>query len=142
MYYILLANVHLSRCWILLSDSLPVNVCLLWVNNRELVCLKSEKRTTSLKIGTGLSQKWEITPFWPNSNIFLQVISVVVTFIIYLLNILYFIMKYIKNTAKTRMHMDKSNIYFSNGNVRFTGKCMLYSLCQLPPYSPCFSFLK
>jgi hypothetical protein len=24
-------------------------------------------------------------------------------------------MKYIKNTAKTWMHMDKSNIYFSNG---------------------------
>ena len=27
-------------------------------------------------------------------------------------------------------------------HVRFTGKCMLYSLCQLPPNSPCFSFLK
>jgi len=26
-------------------------------------------------------------------------------------------MKYIKNTAKTRMHMDKSNIYFSNGKT-------------------------
>ena len=24
-------------------------------------------------------------------------------------------MKYISNTAKTWMHMDKSNIYFSNG---------------------------
>jgi hypothetical protein len=46
----------------------------------------------------------------------------VVTFIIYLLNILYFIMKYIKNTAKTRMHMDKSNIYFSNGKKKLRGK--------------------
>jgi hypothetical protein len=27
-------------------------------------------------------------------------------------------------------------------HVRFTGKCMLYSLCQLPPNSPCFTFLK
>ena len=27
-------------------------------------------------------------------------------------------------------------------HVRFTGKCMLYSLCQLPPNYPCFSFLK
>ena len=26
--------------------------------------------------------------------------------------------------------------------VLFNGKCMLYSLCQLPPNSPCFSFLK
>jgi hypothetical protein len=26
-------------------------------------------------------------------------------------------------------------------HVRFTGKCMLYSLCHLPPNSPCFSFL-
>jgi hypothetical protein len=29
MYYILLANVHLSQCLILFSGSLPVNVCLL-----------------------------------------------------------------------------------------------------------------
>ena len=44
-------------------------------------------------------------------------------------------MKYIKNTAKTRMHMDKSNIYFSNGekklrenarwNVNKTIRCFL-----------------
>jgi hypothetical protein len=27
-------------------------------------------------------------------------------------------------------------------HVRFTGKCMLYSVCQLPPNSPFFSFLK
>jgi hypothetical protein len=36
MYYILLANVHLSQCLILFSGSLPVNVCLLWVNNKVL----------------------------------------------------------------------------------------------------------
>jgi len=32
-------------------------------------------------------------------------------------------MKYIKNTAKTRMYMDKSTIYFSNGK-QFCGKML------------------
>ena len=36
---------------------------------------------------------------------------------IYLLNTLYFMMKYIWNTAEIRLHMDKSNIYFSNGII-------------------------
>jgi hypothetical protein len=68
---------------------------------------------TSLKIGTGLS-----SPFDQIQLFFLHVfISVVVTFIIYLLNTLYFMMKYIWNTAEIRLHMDKSNIYFSNGNI-------------------------
>ena len=35
-YQFMLANVHLSRCLILFLGSLPVNVCLLWVNNRVL----------------------------------------------------------------------------------------------------------
>ena len=33
-------------------------------------------------------------------------------------------MKYIKNTAKTRMHMDKSNIYFSSGKKKIAGKTL------------------
>jgi hypothetical protein len=48
----------------------------------------------------------EITSLWPNSNIVLQVfISGVVTFIIYLLNTLYFTMKYIWNTAEIRSQL-------------------------------------
>jgi hypothetical protein len=38
---------------------------------------------------------------------------------------------------------DEYNFLLIKNHVRFTGKCMLYSLCQLPtPNSPCFSFLK
>jgi hypothetical protein len=132
--------------------------------------------------------KKEITSLWPNSNICLQIfISVVVTFIIYLLNALYFMMKYIWNTAEIRLRLKSyprvseislfctfSGVWFyfslntfhrafsrtlyfhcwskysiypytsarQQNHVRFTGKYMLYSLCQPPPNSPCFSFLK
>jgi len=42
----------------------------------------------------------------------------------YLYTTLYFIMKYINNTAKTRMYIDKSTIYCSNGK-QFCGKTIV-----------------
>jgi hypothetical protein len=64
---------HLSRCLILFSGSLPVDVCLLWVNKCSPLLVTNVKK--------------EITSLWPNSNICLHVfISVVVTFIMHLLN--------------------------------------------------------
>jgi hypothetical protein len=66
----------------------------------------------------------KLPPFDQIQIFFLQVfIAVVVAFIICFLNTFHFIMKYIKNTAKTRMYMDKSTIYFSNGK-QFCGKML------------------
>ena len=63
-------------------------------------------------------------PPFDQIQIFLQVFISVVTFIIYLLNTLYFMMKYIWNTAEIRLHMDKSNVYFSNEKINYEKRSM------------------